>query len=52
VESGSEQALDGGNVAGAVVRVGGTVRKPAGPWVEALRNLDAWRRVLTGKVRD
>jgi hypothetical protein len=33
-----EQVLAGGNVAAGVVRVGGTVRKPA--------HLDAWRRAL------
>lgn len=31
-----EEALQGGNVAGSVVRVGRTVRKPSGPWTPAV----------------
>jgi hypothetical protein len=34
-----EQILTGGNVAGVVVRVGNTVRKPAGPWTDAVHAL-------------
>jgi Ser/Thr protein kinase RdoA (MazF antagonist) len=34
-----EQPLAGGNVAAGVVRVGDTVRKPAGPWVPAVEAL-------------
>ena len=34
-----EYALDGGNVAAGVVRVGGTVRKPAGFWTPAVEAL-------------
>ncbi len=34
-----EQILTGGNVAGVVVRVGDTVRKPAGPWTDAVHAL-------------
>jgi len=34
--SGDELALDGGNVAAGVVRVGDTVRKPAGFWTPAV----------------
>jgi hypothetical protein len=37
--SGDEHALDGGNVAGGVVRVGDTVRKPAGFWTPAVEAL-------------
>jgi Ser/Thr protein kinase RdoA (MazF antagonist) len=31
-----EQVLDGGNTSGPVVRIGGTVRKSAGPWTPAV----------------
>jgi Ser/Thr protein kinase RdoA (MazF antagonist) len=34
-----EQPLAGGNVAAGVVRVGGTVRRPAGPWTPAVHAL-------------
>lgn len=34
-----ERILAGGNVAGIVVRVGDTVRKPAGPWTDAVHAL-------------
>ena len=37
--SGDEHALDGGNVAAGVVRVGDTVRKPAGFWTPAVEAL-------------
>ncbi len=33
----TEHALGGGNVAAAVVRVGNTVRKPAGFWTPSVR---------------
>jgi Ser/Thr protein kinase RdoA (MazF antagonist) len=36
MEPEQEQVLEGGNVAAAVVRVGATVRKPAGPWTAAV----------------
>ncbi|HEY1572835.1 MAG TPA: phosphotransferase [Pseudonocardiaceae bacterium] len=39
-----EEVLTGGNVAGRVVRVGSTVRKPAGPFTDAV---DALLRYLT-----
>ena len=35
----TEHALDGGNVAAGVVRVGDTVRKPAGFWTPAIEAL-------------
>ncbi len=34
-----EQPLSGGNVSGGVVRVGDTVRRPAGPWTPAVHAL-------------
>ncbi len=34
-----EHPLVGGNVSGAIVRVGDTVRKPAGPWTPAVEAL-------------
>ena len=37
--AGDEHALDGGNVAAGVVRVGDTVRKPAGFWTPAVEAL-------------
>lgn len=39
MESSAEQVLHGGNVAEAVVRVGATVRKPAGLWTGAVEAL-------------
>lgn len=39
MDTGSEQKLSGGNVAASVVRVGDTVRKPAGPWTPAVESL-------------
>jgi hypothetical protein len=39
VESAEEHVLDGGNVAGAVVRIGQTVRKPPGPQTPAVEAL-------------
>jgi hypothetical protein len=35
----TEQALDGGNVSDGVVRVGDTVRKPAGFWTPSVEAL-------------
>jgi hypothetical protein len=35
----TEIPLGGGNVSGGVVRVGDTVRRPAGPWTPALHAL-------------
>lgn len=37
--TGAEVPLSGGNVSGGVVRVGGTVRRPAGPWTPAVHAL-------------
>lgn len=34
-----EQPLSGGNVSAGVVRVGDTVRRPAGPWTPAVHAL-------------
>jgi Ser/Thr protein kinase RdoA (MazF antagonist) len=42
IERGTEQALAGGNVAAGVVRVGDTVRKPAGFWTPAVEALLAF----------
>src|SRR5690348_12849430 len=39
VADGVEHALAGGNVADAVVRVGDTVRKPAGYWTPSVEGL-------------
>jgi Ser/Thr protein kinase RdoA (MazF antagonist) len=39
MEPASEQKLSGGNVSDSVVRVGNTVRKPAGPWTPAVESL-------------
>lgn len=39
MEPPGEHLLAGGNVAAAVVRVGDTVRKPAGPWTPAVESL-------------
>ncbi len=39
VEPREEHVLEGGNVSGAVVRVGWTVRKPAGPQTPAVQAL-------------
>jgi hypothetical protein len=36
---GTEIPLDGGNMSGGVVRVGDTVRRPAGPWTPAVHAL-------------
>jgi len=36
---GTEIPLDGGNMSSGVVRVGGTVRRPAGPWTPAVHAL-------------
>lgn len=33
--TGTEIPLDGGNMSSGVVRVGDTVRRPAGPWTPA-----------------
>ncbi len=38
----TEHALEGGNVAAAVVRIGDTVRKPAGFWTPAVESLLAF----------
>jgi hypothetical protein len=38
-DAGHEELLQGGNVSGGVVRVGGTVRRPAGPWTPAVHAL-------------
>jgi hypothetical protein len=48
-----EQVLDGGNVSGPVVRIGGTVRKSAGPWTPAVDALLAHlhARGFTGAPR-
>jgi hypothetical protein len=35
----AEIALGGGNVSGGVVRIGDTVRRPAGPWTAAMHAL-------------
>jgi hypothetical protein len=44
-ESPPEEGLNGGNVSAAVIRIGDTVRRPAGPWSPAvdalLRHLEA-----------
>lgn len=37
--AGAETPLRGGNMSGGVVRVGGTVRRPAGPWTPAVHAL-------------
>lgn len=37
--TGTETPLDGGNMSGRVVRVGDTVRRPAGPWTQAVHAL-------------
>jgi Phosphotransferase enzyme family len=37
--TGTEIPLDGGNMSGGVVRVGDTVRRPAGPWTPAVHAL-------------
>ncbi|HEY0937683.1 MAG TPA: phosphotransferase [Trebonia sp.] len=37
--TGGEVPLDGGNMSGGVVRVGDTVRRPAGPWTPAVHAL-------------
>ena len=37
--TGDELRLDGGNMSGGVVRMGDTVRRPAGPWTPAVRAL-------------
>ena len=52
--AGDEHALDGGNVAAGVVRVGDTVRKPAGFWTPAVEALlwHLWRVGFTGAPRD
>jgi len=49
----AEQALDGGNVSGGVVRVGDTVRKPAGFWTPSVEALLAHlhTRGFTGAPR-
>jgi hypothetical protein len=39
-----EQPLTGGNVAAGVVRIGDTVRRPAGPWTPAVHSLLAYLR--------
>ncbi|MBN6058367.1 aminoglycoside phosphotransferase family protein, partial [Nonomuraea sp. RK-328] len=39
VRDGEEQPLTGGNVSDGVVRVGDTVRRPAGPWTPAVHAL-------------
>jgi Phosphotransferase enzyme family len=39
VQHDEEQPLSGGNVSGGVVRVGETVRRPAGPWTPAVHAL-------------
>ena len=51
--AGDEHALDGGNVAAGVVRVGDTVRKPAGFWTPAVEALlsHLWRVGFTGAPR-
>ncbi|MFI2076838.1 MULTISPECIES: hypothetical protein [Streptomyces] len=36
------QPLPGGNVSAGVVRIGDTVRRPAGPWTPAVHALDGW----------
>jgi hypothetical protein len=60
--AGTEVPLGGGNMSSGVVRVGDTVRRPAGPWTPAvhallthLRDADPplrrearWRRALLG----
>src|SRR5260370_36753638 len=35
----TEIPLEGGNVSGGVVRIGDTVRRPAGPWTPAVHAL-------------
>jgi hypothetical protein len=49
----TEHPLGGGNVAAGVVRVGDTVRKPAGFWTPAVEALLAhlWRAGFTGAPR-
>ena len=42
--TGTEVPLGGGNMSGGVVRVGGTVRRPAGPWTPAVHALLAHLR--------
>jgi hypothetical protein len=42
VAADSEQPLTGGNVSAGVVRVGDTVRRPAGPWTPAVHALLAY----------
>src|ERR1700753_2437604 len=37
--TGTEVPLHGGNMSGPVVRVGDTVRRPAGPWTPAVHAL-------------
>ena len=37
--TGTETPLGGGNMSGGVVRVGDTVRRPAGPWTPAVHTL-------------
>jgi Phosphotransferase enzyme family len=37
--TGAERALRGGNMSGEVVRIGDTVRRPAGPWTPAVHAL-------------
>src|SRR5579862_4266753 len=37
--TGTEIPLSGGNMSSGVVRVGGTVRRPAGPWTPAVHAL-------------
>lgn len=39
MKSGTEEPLGGGNMSGGVVRVGDTVRRPAGPWTPAVHAL-------------
>jgi hypothetical protein len=49
----TEHPLGGGNVAAGIVRVGDTVRKPAGYWTPAVEALlsHLWRRGFTGAPR-
>ena len=49
----TEHPLGGGNVADGIVRVGDTVRKPAGYWTPAVEALlsHLWRRGFTGAPR-
>jgi hypothetical protein len=37
--TGTETPLEGGNMNGAVVRIGDTVRRPAGAWTPAVHAL-------------